>query len=229
MFDQVSVLIPYQSDSNGPRDTAFRWVQNFYRRMMPEAEVCIGKLVNEPFSRSKAINLAAKLASRDIYIIADGDIVYNPSLMLETIKQMQKSRWVIPFSRILRLSEPVSRQILEQDACWPPKVEPDTEPAHAAYFVGGLNVLTKSAFEAVQGYDERFIGWGGEDEAFAYSLDTLVGEHVRLDGVITHFWHPFVGPKGNPHYETNYQLYLRYKAARGNKKAMTDLIRERSV
>ena len=46
MLDRVSVLIPYQSDGNGPRDTAFEWVLGFYARMMPEVEVCVGEIAD---------------------------------------------------------------------------------------------------------------------------------------------------------------------------------------
>jgi len=56
-------------------------------------------------------------------------------------------------------------------------------------------------------------------------MDTLIGTHVRLDGEMVHFWHPFVGPEGNPHYETNYALYKQYKEARGDVQSMRKLIR----
>ena len=60
MFDRVSVLIPYQSDGNGPRDCALEWVLGYYAKSMPEIELCIGEIsgTEEPFSRSKAINRA---------------------------------------------------------------------------------------------------------------------------------------------------------------------------
>ena len=41
---------------------------------------------------------------------------------------------------------------------------------------------------------------------------------------MVHFWHPFVGPEGNPHYETNYALYKKYKEARGYVQSMRKLI-----
>jgi hypothetical protein len=224
MFDQVSVLIPYQSDNDGPRDAAFRWVLDFYTRSMPGIEICIGKVSGNPFSRSKAINCAARQATRNKFIIADCDIVYDPNLVLESISYLSDYQWVIPFSRILRLPEDASQLVLAQTPGWPISTELGNRDENSAYYFGGLNVLQRNAFEAVGGYDERFIGWGGEDEAFAYALDTLIGTHVRLDGEMVHFWHPFVGPEGNPHYETNYALYKKYKEARGHVQSMRKLI-----
>lgn len=227
MFKEVSVLIPYQPDG-GPRDEAFRWIRDFYGMMMPEAQLCVGELEGETFSRSRSINLAAAHAERNVYVIADADIIYDPGLIAKSMEWLANGRWVIPFSYMNRLSETYSKRLLERPAEWPIQMEVDTLPSHAAYFVGGLNVLTRDFFEKVGGYDERFIGWGGEDDAFAHSLDTLAGEHVRLEGEIIHFWHPFVGPEGNPHYASNYKLYDRYKAAKGKMEEMGRLIGERA-
>lgn len=230
MLERVSVLIPYQSDGNGPRDTAFEWVLGFYARMMPEVEVCVGEIADarELFSRSRAINRAYHQATKDIIVIADSDIVYDPNLLRESITYVNSGQWVIPFSRILRLSKETSHLLLQQEKIWPLTVKIETAAEQATAFVGGFNVLGREAYETVGGYDERFVGWGGEDEAFAYALDTLVGHHIRLEGEMVHFWHPFVGPDGNPNYDSNYALYLRYLKARGNQEEMRLLIQEPS-
>lgn len=227
MFQDVSVLMPYKPD-DGPRDRAFHYVRRFYERMLPGAQLCIGEDLDEPFSRSKAINRAASQAKGRVFVIADNDLVYNPELLLQSMQLLSTDRWVIPFARINRLSKAVShRLVLEGRGSWPLPVQPDTKTAEASYFVGGMNVLLRQSFENVGGYDERFIGWGGEDEAFAYSVDTMVGKHIRLQGELFHFWHPFVGPGGNPHYDENYKLYLRYKAAWGNEREMRLLLEEK--
>ncbi|WP_410769031.1 galactosyltransferase-related protein [Fontibacillus sp. BL9] len=228
MFHEISVLIPYKPD-DGPRDQAFRYIRRFYEKMMPEAELCIGEVAEEPFSRSRAINRAAGKARGRVFVIADNDIIYDPELIAQSLKRLDDDCWVIPFSQINRLSQTYSERLIRGgEHPWPLQTKPETKPANASYFVGGMNVLLRESFEKVGGYDERFSGWGGEDEAFAYALDTLVGKHVRLDGELIHFWHPFVGPGGNPHYHDNYLLYQRYKAALGNIMEMSRLIQEKN-
>jgi len=222
----VSVLIPYQSD-RGPRDAAMRYVKAFYGRMLPEAEICVGELTAETFSRSKAINKAASAATGSKWIIADGDILYDPELMRHALRLLKEDNWVIPFTSITRLTLSNSQAVFQTEAGWPLQVPVETKPDDARYFVGGVSVVTRKAFEKIGGYDERFVGWGGEDEAFAYSMDTIIGKHIRLEGNLLHFWHPFVGPSGNPNYGKNYELFQAYRSALGNRSEMIRLIQDK--
>lgn len=84
MFENVSIIIPFQSDY-GPRAKAFEWIKRYYASTMPEAELCIGIIYSKEINKSRAINLAAKKATRDILVIADADVVYDPNLILESI------------------------------------------------------------------------------------------------------------------------------------------------
>ncbi|KHF35503.1 Galactosyltransferase [Paenibacillus sp. P1XP2] len=219
----ISVLIPYQSDG-GPRDEALRFVRSFYKRVLPEAEICVGELTGETFSRSKAINKAASAATGSRWIIADGDLIYDPELIRGALRQLREDNWIIPFTSITRLTLSNSQSAYRSEAVWPLQVPVETKPDDARYFVGGVSVVTRTAFETIGGYDERFIGWGGEDEAFAYSMDTIIGKHIRLEGNLLHFWHPFVGPSGNPHYGQNYALFQEYRKALGHRAEMSRLI-----
>lgn len=174
----------------------------------------------------QSLNRAYRKSTKDIIVIADSDIVYDPNLLKESITYVNSGQWVIPFSRILGLSKETSQLLLQQPNEWPLAVKTEAAAEPATAFVGGFNVLGREAYEKVGGYDERFVGWGGEDEAFAYALDTLIGHHIRLEGEMVHLWHPFVGPDGNPNYDSNYALYLHYLQARGNQKEMQLLVQE---
>ena len=75
-LEKVSIIIPFQTD-HGPREGAFKWIKRYYAAVMPEAELCVGTFDGE-INKSKAVNLAAKKATRDIFVIADADVVYDP-------------------------------------------------------------------------------------------------------------------------------------------------------
>ena len=225
MFENVSILIPYKSD-NGPRESAFHWVKKYYQTVLPKAELCIGDSPGNPFNRSQAINNAAKLATRPIFIIADCDLVYSPSILENSIKFIDQYTWIIPFQQILNLSSKNTERLLMSESNWPFHVTINDYHIDNSYpAVGGLNVLRRKDFIKVGGFDERFVGWGGEDDAFAYAMNTLCGPFIRLDEDIYHLWHPRVGAEGNPNYQANYDLYTRYQQAETDVAAMQRLVK----
>jgi hypothetical protein len=79
VFEQVSILLPFKAD-NGIRSSLFQWLVRFYTRVMPGVELCVGENFDKPFNKCKAINAAARKATRSIYVLTDCDVVYNPDL-----------------------------------------------------------------------------------------------------------------------------------------------------
>ncbi|QNU27141.1 glycosyltransferase [Geobacillus sp. 46C-IIa] len=220
MFERVSILIPYKPD-NGIRDRNFQWVKAFYETMFPEAEICVGISDEEPFNRAQAINLAAKQATRDIFIIVDGDIFCDPHVMKEAVEQAVNAPWVIPFRKIVRIGEESSRNLLNEPPTWPVEVA-DVDIIHTSEFtyLGGLNIISRDHFMEVGGFDERFSGWGGEDDAFSCAVNTLCGRYKRLEHTIYHLWHPPVGYENNPNGERNLALRQLYYEANNDKGKM---------
>ncbi|WP_218970618.1 galactosyltransferase-related protein [Alkalihalobacterium alkalinitrilicum] len=234
MLNNVSVLIPYKPD-NGVRDNLFKWVRSFYENVMPDVELCIGEDHSELFNRSRAINTAAQKASKEIFVIADGDVIYNPEMIVQAIKLLDKHAWVIPYRKWLNLDKESTEKILKISPEWPLPIEvkykqrghkrnkkPNPE--------SGVLVLPRKNFNIVEGFDERFKGWGKEDRAFCIAMNTLCGPYKRIEkGFLYHLWHPSTGAGGNPHFEKNNELYLGYVKCRGNKSKMKNFIRNREI
>lgn len=220
MLTNVSILIPYRPDG-GHRDRLFDWVTIFYRLMMPEVELCIGLMTSEDFSRSRSINLAAKKATRDIFVIADADILYDPAMIIESIRLLKEYAWVIPHSKIINLTPEKTQELLLAEPRWPFPINIEGyERAQLGH--GGINVLPRKHFNTVGGFDERFVGWGGEDDAFAASMNCLCGWHTRTDYTVYHMDHPAQVLGEN--YEKNIKLMQRYFKG---KEEIERLIKER--
>jgi hypothetical protein len=206
LLNKVSVLFPINTDQ-GPRGKAFKWVKQFYETALPEVEICLGKVdENKPFSRSEAINVAAAKATREIFAIADTDIIFDPLLFEKSIKLLENHAWVLPFNKALNITQECTEQLLFQSPKWP--ITSNVE-AHERTQIGWglMNFIRREHFEKVGGFDERFIGWGGEDDAFASSVNCVCGSSYRLDYTAYHLWHPS-GDMSN--YGNNIKILDRY-------------------
>lgn len=228
VFNQVSILLPYK-EQDGIRDAERKWLTRYYKKFMPDAELCFGENSDENFNRSKAINAAAKKATRNIYVMSECDVVYDPNLIIEAIGLLKKAAWIIPFNRVLNISQVKTEEILQLEPDWPlpSKLEGHAKDHYPMtnLFAGKMNIFSREAFEKVGGFDERFIGWGREDDAFLIAMNTICGPFTRMKRTIYHFWHPFVGAHNNPNIKSNNKLLLAYRDANGNRTAMKQLIR----
>ncbi|MBM7656473.1 galactosyltransferase-related protein [Neobacillus cucumis] len=231
MFENVSIIIPFQSDY-GPRAKAFEWIKRYYASTMPEAELCIGIIYDKEINKSRAINLAAKNATRDILVIADADVVYDPNLILESIPLLEKGGFVVPFTDVYNVEQYGTEKLLKTKPAWPLNIK--SEYAYRSNwvyegFAGKLIVISRENFEAVGGFDERFIGWGGEDDAFSHAARTICGDLINIKGKVFHLWHPASSYQTNPHGRENGRLLHRYESASGNKEKMLELIQEKKL
>jgi hypothetical protein len=230
----VSVLMPYRSD-HGQRERLYRWVRARYRALMPEVEVCVAAPTDGSpyFSRASAINAAARRATRDVFLVADADVVAFPEALLLGLECLRAgAAWVLPYQDYVTLDEAGTERLLAS----PPGTHPLEvyRPVPEDYYVGslsGLALVTREAFEAVGGFDERFHGWGHEDLAWSAALTTLRTPPVRVGTVnLYHLWHAFApdadrNPERVEHPESR-ALYARYQAAAGDVGAMRALLHE---
>ncbi|MFZ7944747.1 galactosyltransferase-related protein [Neobacillus sp. 19] len=226
MFENVSIIIPFQTD-HGPREEAFEWIKRYYAAVMPDAELCLGVYSDNEINKSKAVNQAVKKATKDILVIADADIVYDPKIILKSIELLKEAAWVVPFTEIYDVPKEATKYLISKQPSWPLRVGvEECNKANWIYkgFAGKLNVIPRANFEAVGGFDERFIGWGGEDDAFSHAVNTICGKFVNIEAKVFHLWHPTAYTDSNLN---NQKLLNRYLSASGNKYDMLKIITER--
>lgn len=80
---------------------------------------------------------------------------------------------------------------------------------------GGVSAVTREAFEAVGGYDPRFVGWGHEDRAFRHSLQVLCGPTASVPGRMVMLRHPGRAHRPQDSYykrqDQNWALFREYE------------------
>lgn len=221
---KFSALIPYKADF-GRRDLLWSYVLKRYKKLMPQIEICVGIDQHNPFCRSKAVNNAAKKASGDVFLIVDADVIFEPELIEEIREQIPKHPWIASCKYGYLLTKEATDRLLGEGPQTKIQIKQEDILQNVTIFGTFLNAVPRRLFDDIGGFDERFIDWGGEDQAFARALETLCGPHFRLEGVNYHLWHEPAN-EFHPHYDSYINLLQRYYDATGNPSEMRKLINE---
>lgn len=247
----ISVLIPFRADGT-ERQEVFDWLMRFYEWRLPEAQFIVGTDDGSPFSKTCAVNEAARFASGDIFVILDADCWIDPKVITEAAHRIRvaranhKRRWYIPYRHLYRLTERASRRVLEENPFWVPSpdgwaeqiylqnqdIDNQDESGVGHNFGALIQIMPREAFFEVGGMEPRCRGWGADDVAFVMALDTLYTRHRTLDREVFTFYHE---PKGRRHHrkwegqedeDPNGRLGERYRRANGDPSRMRALVDE---
>ena len=226
----LSIIIPHRfTDSR--RLEIFNWIHERYERLYPDSPIIIADSdEDKPFSRSQARNYAVDNADTEFILLADADTMSFRPFVKSAIEMIEKGTpWVIPYgiSGYYNLRKPYTDKVMamKPDAF----IAPDAfEWKHQLESWAGQIVMSKGAFEQVNGYDERFIGWGYEDNAFQRAMDTIVGPFKRIEaGWTAHLWHAEPGSDrwAQPHFADNRVRMTAYLDSAGNREAMLETVK----
>lgn len=187
----VVILVPYR-----PAGDRHRWLYDMVR---PELErfgwpIVEGTCEGERWARAPAVNDAARKAGRwDVAFIADCDTIPDHEGIFRAVTWVRSTGGgARPHDERYMLTAVGSIVAVQRG------VEA-LEPKHfeRQWAGGGLDVVTREAFDAVGGFDERYKGWGYEDSEFHVQL-VAHARWDRLPGECWHLWHPTNDNKPDP-------------------------------
>lgn len=211
----VSVLFPFRGDG-GWRDTIFDKVVARYAAYYPDAQICIGQNSDEPFCRSAARNDAFEQATGDILIVNDADTFCTKSSLDSAIELVTTGdeKFVLPYDVYFNVSRVETEQWLSVPSTsfsFPPEMPEGSYEHRLLTAESGVLVVSREAWENANGYDERFIGYGWEDNAFISALTQANGQGLKIRGTAYHLYHPLSGdPFQHPWKEHNRSLRETY-------------------
>lgn len=182
------------------------------------------------FNRAAAINRAAHVAGPpdsdwDVLVVADADILVPDMSQVDaaTLIAWRTGGIVLPYDHRRMVTPEATRQIVQGvtvdlKAC----SRPDRNTGHCS----SVQVVPRALFDGVDGFDERFVGYGGEDEAFVAACATFGPPVDRTDGPVYHLHHPR-SPERNPldpGWQANRDRAAAYRAAEGDRTEMHRLL-----
>lgn len=218
-------LVPRRADE-GSRDTLWDHCHKHWSQGCPDIPITVGSSPDGPFNRAAAINDAAR-GSWDIGVVLDADVLADPAQVYTALERaMDTGRVTLPYDVFLGLTASMTKRVLAgREGDWTRGVRFRSR-THESSIV----VIPRTAWDAVGGFDERFVGWGQEDVAFIQSVRVLVGEIDRIGGPVYHLEHGdrAARGKGTPLYEANQVLGARYRETK-EPEAMRELLAERDM
>lgn len=207
------ILVPRRPD-NGHRDTLWAYAKPTWAELgFPIVE---GDDLDGPFNRSAALNRASALAGKwDTAILLDSDVLVNSKQVLDAIELSKTmERVVFPFRTYQALNAGMTTHIMEGfKGNW-------AKGLRATFYdnKSACVVVPRKVWDAVGGFDERFIGWGWEDVAFSLVTSSYAGNFMRIPGDLWHLHH-HRSPENNhasPLFIANRDLCHRYLESRGS-------------
>ncbi len=144
----------------------------------------------EIWSRSQALNAGLSLATSDVMVTTDADIIFAPRTLELTVEFLETN----PSALVLRQCADLGQEFALAEAWnlpWP-RIYADAV-LRPRWGMGGLCAFTRDTFEAVRGFEERMIVWGAEDNDFVKRCRQAGCFLHWIDGPdvgIYHVWHP---------------------------------------
>lgn len=181
----IECLVVEQSERSDLDGLLPSWVRHV-RTPPPDATM--------PYSRSWALNVGARLARGRLLVFHDGDMLVPSGYAGELLTAYGRGYEVVNVKRfIYYLSREQTTATLSSGR---PVLEGRLDAIAQNLQAGGSVAVDRQAFLELGGFDEGFIGWGGEDDEF---WDRASSRRLWSWGYlpILHLWHAPQPEKGS--------------------------------
>jgi hypothetical protein len=151
------------------------------------------------YCRSWAFNVGVRYASADVLVLHDNDLLAPSDYAAHILGVVHRGFDVVNLKRfIFYLAQDHSRDVMQGKASLT-SAAPLSIMQNAQG--GGSVAITRAAYEAIGGFNERFVGWGGEDvEFWERACSRRVWSYAFLP--LVHLWHGAQPEKGGRESET---------------------------
>jgi predicted glycosyltransferase involved in capsule biosynthesis len=118
---------------------------------------------NLPFNKSLAFNVGLKHSTSNIIVFGDSDLIMEPNSFIRGLESMNEFEMCNPYHTVIDLTQQESNLSLEQllQINRPGRGETDIQKVPLC---GGICIFRRDAIQRIAGWNEDFIGWGGEDD-----------------------------------------------------------------
>lgn len=223
----IAIVVPLALNGCEHRHSAWQWVRAKYETEFPDWPILTGT-VEGAWSKGAAVADALTKTDATTLVVADADVwCTDLGPFVEAVANRDR-RWAQPHFKVFRFTEDATASVVAGEEPVTTALRRGTldQTNYTACQGGGLVVIERDLYETCP-LDPRFVGWGGEDEAWGWALTTMGGKRLLGEGICFHLWHP-------PQQRLNRKvgslesesLRRRYQSAGGDVEAMRALIEE---
>lgn len=147
------------------------------------------------FTRSRARNAAMGVAKSDMICFLDSDMIMSTDAWMTAIESAKQFDCYSPYRKLKRLGKMKTRNRINDDLSFNWDIPINNREGGrlkqlSGNLAGGIFFCRRTFIESVNGWDERFVGWGYEDIALCKHAERggyKIGweQHQAL-----HLWHP---------------------------------------
>lgn len=170
------------------------------------------------FNRSWGFNIGYKMASFDKLIFSDSDVIYDPLEYINGIESLEKFDIVSPSINQIDLNSKVTSNILNMDYIHEidyHSIGSMSNKRRGLNISSGTIIMSKSIFEKLGYWDERFEGWGGDDDFLTLKIRSSEFSVNEMNVQMLHLYHTREAADGNKHpkYKGNVSMINTFKGS----------------
>jgi predicted glycosyltransferase involved in capsule biosynthesis len=193
------IVIPWRETES--RLKAFYLLKSWYELNFPNLKIILCDSGSEIFNLSASRNIGLKKAfdqDCDFVVVSDADVFVSKESLFEAIKVAIKNNSIAnPYDLFIELTSEGTdmffnneKECIQKDS-WKgdAPVVLNNEPS-SLIPSSGVNVISKAVWEQLGGFDENFVGWGFEDNAyFLKYFDQYKNVYDYIPGIALSIFH----------------------------------------
>ena len=172
-----------------------------------------------PFNKSWGFNVGFRATRADLFVFADADLLISHRHLTEALTACATQYEVVrPWADVVDLTEAETQALiagaLDAAAVNVPDRRGRSRVGEQPPLCGGVYVMRAEVYERLGGQDERFRGWGGEDDAMSMKVRALCPRVAVARGAVAyHLHHPRHAeiPVDAPDYRNNVAILREYQ------------------
>ena len=229
-----SLCIPFRTD-HADRARIHEWLWRYYAYRLPDAEICVGTDDGggQHINRCKLRNDAARQATTDILLFLDADALVPVEYFAPAADAVRHGANMVQFNGLHWLNHRATELLLLSNpthAMGQFDREKDIELTSVA-FPGLFFGISRTKFDLLGGWDERFEGWGEEDPAMQHAVRGAFGPITIHEITLYHLKHSFTEERSiqTDEFLKNSAIREEYRALElsGDTQAMLDYCQHR--